>query len=156
MGKRIDMSQFEGMMEGPWALKTYKHGRNGMERRPEPDYNSTEVRKSLQAFSLITTFSGEDKVNVGYTHYSSIQFPSSFYDSDWLKVSLATARALAAAPDLVAELKRMYAREAELLEALRIIRDDLDEAIDKGHVAVHATNGNDVTKIRNFANDASQ
>lgn len=58
--------------------------------------------------------------------------------------------------DLVAELKRMYAREAELLEALRIIRDDLDEAIDKGHVAVHTTNGNDVTKIRNFANDASQ
>ena len=108
MSKRIDLTQFEGMMEGPWELKTRPHGRNGMEGRPEPDYNSTEVRKSLQAFSLITTFSGEDKVNAGYNQYSSIHFPSSFYDSDWLKVSLATARALAAAPDLVAELKICY------------------------------------------------
>ena len=58
--------------------------------------------------------------------------------------------------DIINELERMYTREDSLLEALRIIRDDLDEAIDKGHVAVHATNGNDVTKIRNFANDASQ
>ena len=146
MSKRIDLTQFERMMKGPWELKTYKHGRNGMEERPEPNYNSTEVRKSLQAFSLITTFSGEDKVNAGYSQYSSIHFPSSFYDSDWQKVSLATARALAAAPDLVAELKRMYKREDELLNALRIIRDDLNE-----------TTGLSVElkKIRNFANDAS-
>lgn len=50
-------------------------------------------------------------------------------------------------PDLIAELKRMYAREDELLDALRIIRDDLDE-----------TTGLSVElkKIRNFANDASQ
>ena len=45
---------------------------------------------------------------------------------------------------------------AALLDALRIIRDDLDEAIDTGHVAIHATNGVDVTKIRNLANDATQ
>lgn len=71
-------------------------------------------------------------------------------------LSRADANLIADGPLLLAELKKMYAREDELLEALRIIRDDLDEAIDKGHVAVHATNGNDVTKIRNFANDASQ
>ena len=60
---------------------------------------------------------------------------------------------------LHAELKRMYAREDELLDALRIIRDDLDEAISailspwerQRRVASIA-----VTKVRNFANDASQ
>jgi len=57
---------------------------------------------------------------------------------------------------MVPELKKCYAREDALLDALRIIRDDLDEAIDTGHVAIHATNGVDVTKIRNFANDATQ
>ena len=36
---------------------------------------------------------------------------------------------------LHAELQRMYAREDELLEALRIIRDDLDEEIAKALVA---------------------
>ncbi len=59
-------------------------------------------------------------------------------------------------PDILAELKRMYAREDMLLDALRIIRDDLDEAISEGYIVIQATNGNDVTKIRNFANDASQ
>ena len=47
-------------------------------------------------------------------------------------------------PDLIAELKKMYAREDELLDALRIIRDDLNEGI------VSAM------RIRNFVNDASQ
>ncbi len=57
--------------------------------------------------------------------------------------------------EIIAELKRMYKREDELLDALRIIRDDLNEAISKGSIAIHATHGIDVTKIRNFANDAS-
>ena len=60
---------------------------------------------------------------------------------------------------LIAELKRMYAREDMLLDAMRIVRDDLDEAISailspwerqrrRASIAV--------TKVRNFANDASQ
>ncbi len=53
---------------------------------------------------------------------------------------------------LQAELKTMYAREAELLEALRIIRDDLDEEIAKAHFP----NDKVAWQIRNFANDASQ
>ena len=50
----------------------------------------------------------------------------------------------------------MYAREDELLGALRIVRDDLDEAIAQGHLPITSTDGIDATKIRNFANDASQ
>ena len=58
--------------------------------------------------------------------------------------------------EILAELKRMYAREDMLLDALRIIRDDLDEAISQGYIGIQATYGIDVTKIRNFANDASK
>ena len=125
MSKRIDLTQFEGMMEGPWELKTRPHGRNGMERRPEPDYNSTAVQKRLQAFTLTTTFAQERSM-CGYPHHSSIHFPASFDDADWLKVSLATARALAATPDLVAELKRCY----ELIDKLQI---EVDNAYNAGY-----------------------
>jgi hypothetical protein len=54
--------------------------------------------------------------------------------------------------EIMAELKKMYAREDELLDALRIIRDDLDEAIER---AYPFDKGTDIDKIRNFANDAS-
>lgn len=107
----------------------------------------------------------------------------------------AMAKLFAMAPDLLAELKRMYEREDFLMKAreiwlveerrlekqvevsqketlqsfvrtsdiekglrkaLRIIRDDLDEAIAQGHLPIKSTDGIDATKIRNFANDASQ
>ena len=58
--------------------------------------------------------------------------------------------------DLVAELKKMYAREDELLDALRIIRDDLNEGMAQGHLPIESTHGVSARKIRNFANDASQ
>ena len=62
------------------------------------------------------------------------------------------ASAIAKLPDLIAELKRCYAREDELLDALRIIRDDLDEEIAKAHFPSDKV----AWQIRNFAHDASQ
>jgi len=62
------------------------------------------------------------------------------------------SRLIAKAPDLLAELKKCYAREDELLDALRIIRDDLDEEIAKAHFP----NDKVAWQIRNFANDATQ
>ena len=59
-------------------------------------------------------------------------------------------------PELIAELKKMYAREDELLDALRIIRDDLNEGMAQGHLPIESTHGVSARKIRNFANDASQ
>ena len=47
-------------------------------------------------------------------------------------------------------------RIESLIDALRIIRDDLDEAIAQGHLPIKSADGIDATKIRNFANDASQ
>ena len=60
--------------------------------------------------------------------------------------------AIAAVPNIIAELKRMYAREEELLDALRIIRDDLDDQ----PTGPNADLFEHINKIRNFANDASQ
>ena len=56
--------------------------------------------------------------------------------------------------DLIAELKKMYAREDELLDALRIIRDDLQEA--RAYGAYTLAQSEKLRKIRNFAHDASQ
>lgn len=52
--------------------------------------------------------------------------------------------------DLISELKKIYAREDELLDALRIIRDDLGDILPSNDSQELALN-----KIRNFANDAS-
>jgi len=54
-------------------------------------------------------------------------------------------------PKLIAELKKTYAREDELLDALRIIRDDLDDQ----PTGPNADLFEHMNKIRNFANDAS-
>ena len=66
------------------------------------------------------------------------------------------AEVIAKLPNLIAELKKMYAREDELLDALRIIRDDLNEGMAQGHLPIESTHGVSARKIRNFANDASQ
>lgn len=69
--------------------------------------------------------------------------------------SLEEAYTIAKLPTLIAELKKMYAREDELLSALRIIRDDLNEGMAQGHLPIESTHGVSARKIRNFANDAS-
>jgi len=69
--------------------------------------------------------------------------------------SSTNARLIAKVPDLIAELKKTYAREDELLDALRIIKEDCETGIAQGNIPIKATNGIDLTKIRNFANDAA-
>jgi len=56
---------------------------------------------------------------------------------------------------LLDEISRMYKREDELLDALQVIKEDLETGIAQGNIPINATNGIDLTKIRNFANDAS-
>ena len=68
---------------------------------------------------------------------------------------LANAQLIADAP-LILDAYNKKCKEVERLrEALQIITKDLDSAIAQGHIPIRATNGIDVTKIRNFANDAS-
>tara|TARA_B110000285_G_C14839501_1_gene474672 strand:+ start:384 stop:713 length:330 start_codon:yes stop_codon:yes gene_type:complete len=65
------------------------------------------------------------------------------------------AETIAKLPTLIAELKKCYAREDELLDALQVIKEDLETGIAQGNIPINATNGIDLTKIRNFANDAA-
>lgn len=58
-------------------------------------------------------------------------------------------------PKLIAELKKIYAREDELLDALRIVSDDLDEIIEQDTYLSLSSRLSMIKKIRNFANDAS-
>ena len=127
MSNRIDLTQFEGIWDKKHDLF--------IEKTPTDGYHwSVLFENDVEAKMSVPSWYGKiihEKVDRFY-------------------------HAIDKLPDLIAELKKMYAREDELLDALRIIRDDLNELIDKGHVTVHTTNGNEVKKIRNFANDASQ
>lgn len=123
---RIDLSRFSGITEGKWEIIDTPNG--GID---------VGVRHGANNHSPVITF----------TQRLADMVRKSPRD-------MADLEAIAMLPELIKALAKMYAREDELLYALRIIRDDLDEAIDTGHVAIHATNGVDVTKIRNFANDA--
>jgi len=58
---------------------------------------------------------------------------------------------------ILRELKRSYEREDELIEALKIIRDDLDDALEiyGYNTLAHEKSERTLQKIMNFANDAS-
>ena len=83
-----------------------------------------------------------------------------YWDEDEARYEIRTGRdnhskheaeVISKLPNLIAELKRMYAREDELLDVLRIIILDLDNQPTgpNGDIFEH------IEKIRNFANDAS-
>jgi len=78
--------------------------------------------------------------------------------ADDIEVRRANMALMAAGPDLLAELKRCYEREDALIEALKIVRDDLDDALEtKGYnTLAHEKSEKTLQRIRNFANDASQ
>ena len=59
---------------------------------------------------------------------------------------------------ILRQLKRSYEQIDELIEALKIIRDDLDDALEtQGYnTLAHEKSEKTLQKIRNFANDASQ
>ena len=58
---------------------------------------------------------------------------------------------------ILRELKRSYEREDELIEALKIIRDDLDDALEiyGYNTLAHEKSERTLQKIMNFANGAS-
>ena len=120
--ERIDLTQFERMISGPWRI----------EWLDGTDTDNEEPSAAINA---------EDYGTIAQTFYR-----------DWDKPYEATTKAMATTPELIAELKKCYAREDELLDALRIIRNDLDDLPTgpNGDMFEH------IRKIKNFANDASQ
>jgi hypothetical protein len=126
--KRIDLTRYKGHTKGDnevgWRIN---NNFVSNDKCPNDRYIAY-----VKAFSVVD-FDLEDKV---------------------IEFSDADANLIADAPLFVAELKKMYAREDELLDALRIIRDDLQEA--RAYGAYTLAQSEKLQKICNFANDASQ
>ena len=157
--KGIDLNQFEAITEGKWEV--------------------------------IKLPGGGIDIGVRYTnhgHKPVVNFTQRMGEQvSKIERDVADMNAIAAVPDLIAEIKRCYesiadlewkhmqvlkqrkdlrdeglrlaqkidkqsAREEELLDALRIIRDDLDDQ----PTGPNADLFEHINKIRNFANDASQ
>jgi hypothetical protein len=129
--ERIDLTQFEGMTEGPWHCC--------LPYNAETDTYEGDAQMK----------GGGDRVN-GPVVLSQYQFARGIANQR------ADLRAMESCPDLIAELKKMYEREDELLDALQVIKEDLETGIAQGNIPINATTGIDLTKIRNFANDASE
>ena len=127
MSNRIDLTQFEGIWDKKHDLFIEKTPTDGY-RWSVCFENDVKARMSVPSWYGKIIHEGADR----------------FY------------HAIDKLPDLIAELKRCYAREDELLDALRIIRDDLNEGMAQGHLPIESTHGVSARKIRNFANDASQ
>ena len=123
---RIDLSRFSAMTEGKWEI--------------------------------IDTPTGGIDVGVrhgAYGHSPVISFTQRL--ADMVRKSprdMADLNAIAMLPELIKALAKMYKREDELLDALQVIKEDLETGIAQGNIPINATTGIDLTKIRNFANDA--
>jgi len=123
MSKRIDLTQFDAITKGDWELIDTPNGGIDIGVRQAGGHNPV----------------------VTFTQSMGAQVRN-------IPRDVADMNAIAAVPRLIAELKKMYAREDELLDALRIITLDLDNQPTgpNGDIFEH------IEKIRNFANDASQ
>lgn len=122
--KKIDLNQFEAITKGKWEVIELPGG--GID---------IGVRYANHGHAPV----------VNFTQRMGEQVKQ-------IERDVADMNAIAAVPNIIAELKRMYAREEELLDALRIIRDDLDDQ----PTGPNADLFEHINKIRNFANDASQ
>ena len=123
---RIDLTQFERILNGPWSLVDGSEVQTkgpriwqyiiGADIGTGLDMRIAAVEQSIDE---IMAWGEESNLHEQIANY---HLPPKEEG-----IALATAKAVQMLPDLVAELKKMYAREDELLDALRIIRDVLQE-----------------------------
>ena len=121
---RIDLSHFSAMTEGKWEIIDTPNG--GID---------VGVRHGANAHSPVISF----------TQRLADMVRKSPRD-------MADLEAIAMLPELIKALAKMYAREDELLDALRIVRDDVTEL--ETHTIDSTYLRNQMRKIKNFANDA--
>ena len=131
MNKKIDIKKYEGHTPGPWRIVKPHHANETghiwcIESATEIDYPPDIYTK----IAHICVIHNEDDDSIN-------------------------AQLIADAPLILDAYKKKCNEAKWLREALQIITKDLDSAIAQGHIPIRATNGIDVTKIRNFANDAS-
>ena len=129
MSNRIDLTQFEARTKGPWAALWHK------------DYPEEEAPENEHLVVISSQYGIDEK---GQPHWDSLSVAT--IDNRWayygesldtrLEYSRtegttremldANAKAIAAVPELIAELKRCY----DLIDALQT---EVDNAYDAGH-----------------------
>ena len=130
MNKKIDIKKYEGHTEGPWRIMRPHHA------------NETGHIWAIESDGVVDYALPHTKI----AHICVIDNE----DDDSINAQL-----IADAPLILDAYNKKCIEAKWLREALQIITKDLDSAIAQGHIPIRATNGIDVTKIRNFAHDAS-
>ena len=166
--KRIDLTLYEGHTKGDpndnpdsWRVVGDGFVMNGTSPQPryigyirhsnfEPDIPATHEPLSTADANLVAD--GPLLLAELKRHYDAID------DLTWRHMQVLRERKDLRDSVLSMAKKADFQRNRieSLIDALRIIRDDLDEAIAQGHLPIKSADGIDVTKIRNFANDATQ
>jgi len=103
MNNRIDLTQFEGMTKGEWV---YEEGEDGA---------------AWLGTLLIPHIGAETPEHPHGTPYPVLSASGHGYH-----LTRSDIKAMAAVPELIAELKRMYEREDALVGAIKELRDSED------------------------------
>jgi molecular chaperone GrpE (heat shock protein) len=146
---RIDLTQFESMEDNrSWSASWYP-----AEEEVEPDFLIEGGAEGYKV-RIVNTQGG---ITLAYIANGNEVLAKQIAKLPELIAELEKQykredELLACTNSLIAELEKQDKREDELLKALLIIRDDLDDALKVYPIL----NKEDVEKVRNFANDASQ
>ena len=154
---RIDLTQFEGLPDAPWGYGYWEYENT---RLYEGKWDNEKIPDLIQCqrWWIVCPTDGQGHLRsstdgTGFVNPDMVMIPCDEPTfSEGIDRRPAIVDAVNALPEILAEVKKHYKREDELLEALRIIRDDLDDALKVYPIL----NKEDVEKVRNFANDASQ
>ena len=116
MSKRIDLTQFEEMEDNrPWSASWYP-----AEEEVEPDFLIEGGAEGYKV-RIVNTQGG---ITLAYIANGNEVL----------------AKQIAKLPDLLAELKRMYERETELLTALQVIKEYTNESQSMDNIKEYVNN----------------
>ena len=118
--RRIDLTPFEGMTKGEWV---YHEGEDGA---------------AWLGTLLIPHIGAETPEHPHGTPYPVLSASGHGYH-----LTRSDIKAMAAVPELIAELKRMYERETELLTALQVIKEYTNESQSMDNIKDYVNNACD-------------
>lgn len=107
--ERIDLTQFEGMTEGPWVYVEW----DDYDADPQyPDSFRGTVSINMYMPDTERVYRGE------HLHYPVISIEDD-HGHEPVLLGRKEMRAIAAVPELIAELKKCYEREDRIIDALK-------------------------------------
>ena len=128
MSNRIDLTQFEGLPDGPWGYGYWEY-ENTRLYEEEWDYDKIPDRIQCQRWWIVCPSDGQGHLRPktdgpGFVKEDMVMIPCDEPTfSEGIDRRPAIVDAVNALPDLLAELKRCYDREDSLLESLNGLLD---------------------------------